>query len=89
MVTLPVPKAVADASLDAAIVVCVARHPGATRSDIECSAAVAAILCRTQTERQAIEWLHRRLQYLRELGVIEQRRHHQGWFVVATERAAS
>lgn len=87
--TLPVPKKLADASLDAAIVVYVARHPGATRSEIECSAAVAAILCRTETERQATEWLHDRLQYLRGLGVIEQRRWRRGWFVVHAEAVAS
>lgn len=84
--TLPVSKAVADASLDAAIVVYVARHPGAMRSDIECSPAVAAILARTETEPQAKEWLHDRLQNLRETEVMEQRRWRRGWFVV--ERAA-
>lgn len=84
--TLPVPKAVADASLDAAIVLYVARHPGAMRSDIECSPAVAAILARAATIKQAEEWMHRRLQHLREAGAMEQRRWRRGWFAV--ERAA-
>lgn len=87
--TLPVPKPVADASLDAAIVVYVARHPGAMRSDIECSGAVAAILARTSTETKAKEWLHDRLQHLRETGVLEQRRWRRGWFVVYAEAVAS
>lgn len=87
--TLPVPKALADASLDAAIVVYVARHPGAMRSDIECSGAVAAILARTETVEKATEWLHERLKYLRGIGVIEQRRWRRGWFVVHAEAVAS
>lgn len=86
--TLPVSKEFADASLDAAIVVYVARHPGAMRSDIECSAAVPAILARTEKVHQATEWLHERLQHLRGLAIIEQRRWRRGWFVVASERAA-
>lgn len=84
--TLPVPQKIADASLDAAIVVYVARHPGATRADIECCHGVSSILCRTKTAAQATEWLHGRLQHLRETGVLEQRRWRRGWFVV--ERAA-
>ena len=87
--TLPVSKKLADASLDAAIVVYVARHPGAMRSDIECSGAVAAILARTETESQARDWLRGRLQHLRETSVIEQRRWRRGWFVVQQEAAAS
>lgn len=84
--TLPVSKEFADASLDAAIVVYVARHPGAMRSDIECSPAVAAILARTETARQATQWIADRMQHLRETGVLEQRRWRRGWFAV--ERAA-
>lgn len=87
--TLTVPKAVADASLDAAIVVYVARHPGAMRGDIECSGAVAAILARTETEKQATRWLGERLQHLRETGLLEQRRWRRGWFVVHAEAVAS
>lgn len=87
--TLPVSKKLADASLDAAIVVYVARHPGAMRGDIECSAAVAAILARTETEKQAKEWLHERLKHLSATGVIEQRRWRRGWFVVHAEAVAS
>lgn len=87
--TLPIPKKLADASLDAAIVVYVARHPGAMRADIECSGAVAAILARAETVEKAIEWLHERLKYLRGLGVIEQRRWRRGWFVVQREEHAA
>ena len=87
--TLPVPKKLADASLDAAIVVYVARHPGAMRADIECSGAVAAILARAETAEKATEWLHERLKYLRGLGVIEQRRWRRGWFVVQREEHAA
>jgi hypothetical protein len=87
--TLPLPKKLADASLDAAIVVYVARHPGAMRGDIECSSAVAAILARTETATQSTEWLHERLKHLRGTGVIEQRRWRRGWFVVHAEAFAS
>jgi uncharacterized protein HemY len=89
VVTLPVPKKLADASLDAAIVVYVARHPGAMRGDIECSGAVAAILARTETQQQATEWLHERLKHLRAAGVIEKRHYHRGWFLVHAEAVAS
>lgn len=86
--TLPVPKKLVDASLDAAIVVYVARHPGAMRGDIECNGAVAAILARTETARQAQEWLHERLQHLRRTEVLEPRRHNR-WHVVDAEAVAS
>lgn len=84
--TLPVPRAVADASLDAAILVYLARHPGAKRSDIECSHAVADILCRAPNVSRATEWLHERLQGLHKSGAIERRHRCVGWFAV--ERAA-
>lgn len=86
--TIPVSKKVADASLDAAIVVYVARHPGSMRGDIECSGAVAAILARTDTGVRATEWLHERLQHLRETKVLEPRRNRR-WYVVDVDAVAS
>lgn len=85
-VTLPVPKEVADASLDAAILLYLAKHPGAQRREIECTRAVAIILCHAPNPRGATEWLHDRLQHLRETGAVEARKGCHGWFVV--ERAA-
>lgn len=87
--TLPVPKKLADASLDAAIVVHVSRHPNAMRGELECSPAIATILARTKTFTQARDWLHQRLQHLRGIGVLEQRRWHRGWFVVVSDAVAS
>lgn len=84
--TLPVPKAVADASLDTAILLVIERCPGIRRAEIECSRVVADILVRARTAKAATQWLGDRLQYLRETGAIEKRRYHQGWFRL--ERAA-
>jgi hypothetical protein len=86
---LPVPKKLADASLDAAIAVYIARHPNAMRGDIECSGAVAAILARAETATRALNWLKDRLRHLSMTGVIEKRRYHGGWFLVDSQRVAS
>lgn len=86
MLTLPVPKAVADASLDAAILVYLAKYPGAPRSEIECDRTVAEILLRVSPESKARNWLSDRLGRLNDAGKIERRRGRVGWFPV--ERAA-
>lgn len=87
--TLPVPKAVADASLDAAILVCLARYPGLRRYEIEDDRTVAAILARVSPESKARNWLSDRLGRPNDAGKIERRRGRVGWFPVTQERAAS
>lgn len=84
--TLPVPKAVADASLDAAILLCLARYPGLRRYEIEDNRAVAAILARAETIKQAHLWLVNAMRRLSESGAIERHPGRHGWFLV--ERAA-
>lgn len=87
--TLPVSKAVADASLDAAILVCIARYPGSRRCDVEDDRTVAAILARAESAKQARTWLVRAFERLHERGAIEKRRRQVGWFVVQQEAVAS
>lgn len=86
--TLPVPKAVADASLDAAILVCLAKYPGLRRYEIEDDRAVAEILARAPTTKRARTWLVAAMKRLSERRAIEKHMGRFGWFVVASERAA-
>lgn len=83
---LPVPRAVADASLDAAILLCLAHHPGLRRYEIEDDRAVAAILARAPTTKRARTWIVAAMKRLSERGAIEKHTGRFGWFVV--ERAA-
>jgi hypothetical protein len=85
-VTLPVPKGVADASLDAAILLCLARYPGLRRYEIEDDRAVAAILAHAPTVKRARTWLVAAMKRLSERGAIEKHTGRFGWFAV--QRAA-
>lgn len=86
--TLPVPNAVADASLDAAILLCLARYPGQRRYEIEDDRTVAPVLAQAPSIRAARSWLIARMRHLRETGQIEKHTGRHGWFVVASERSA-
>lgn len=83
---LPVPKKLANASLDAAILLCLARYPGLRRYEIEDDRAVAAILARAETTKEARCWLVNAMRRLSESGAIERHTGRFGWFAV--ERAA-
>ena len=83
---LPVPKSVADASLDAAILLCLARYPGSRRYEIEDDRAVAAILARAKTAKEARLWLVNAMRRLSERGAIERHTGRHSWFAV--QRAA-
>lgn len=80
--TLPVSKSVADASLDAAILLCLARYPGLRRYEIEDDRAVAEILARAPTQKAAGSWLVNAMRRLSERGAIERHTGRFGWFVV-------
>lgn len=87
--TLPVPQKLADASLDAAILLCLARYPGLRRYEIEDDRAVAAILARAPTQKRARTWIIAAMKRLSERGAIEKHTGRFGWFVVHAEAVAS
>jgi len=87
--TLPIPKALADASLDTAILLCLARYPGLRRYEIEDDRTVAEILARAPTQKRARTWIVAAMKRLSERRAIERHTGRFGWFLVHAEAVAS